>query len=153
MNEITPCILLRGTAEQAAEFYVALFDSSHIARVTRWPDGRFLAADIVIMGRSFVFLNEGLDVAPNAAISLTVYCRTQDEIDRYWDALTAEGGQPLQCGWLTDRFGLTWQVVPEDMPGWMAEGDPERTRRVMNAFMPMTKLDLATLRRAAEGRA
>lgn len=158
MQKIRPCLWFDGQAEAAAEFYVSLLDDSEIlARnrsATDWPGGR--AGDVILVeftlaGQGHLALNGGPYTAFNEAVSLSVSCRDQDEVDRLWSALQADGGEPMQCGWLKDRFGLRWQVVPEEFEAMLRDGDPDRSGRVMAAMMDMVKLDVAALRRAYEG--
>lgn len=139
---------------EAAKFYVSVFKNSAIKEVSRYPEGSPGPAGAVMVvgfeldGREFVALNGGPQFTFTEAISLVVKCETQDEIDYYWEKLSA-GGKEVQCGWLKDKYGLSWQVVPKDMGRLMA--DPEKAKRVMAAVMKMVKLDLKAMERAANG--
>ena len=155
-QKIVPNLWFDTEAEQAAEFYVSLFPNSRIVNVTRYPEGAPGPAGTVMTveweldGQRFVGINGGPHFTFSEAVSFAITCKDQDEVDRYWDALVA-GGEPSQCGWLKDRFGLSWQVVPEGMEEVLADPDPERAQRAMQAMMGMVKLDLAALRAAADG--
>lgn len=158
MDKIRPCLWFDGQAEAAAAFYVSVFPDSRIESIVRfpmdWPGGK--AGEVVLVefsmfGQSYQALNGGPDVAFNEAVSLSVRCSDQYEVDRVWDALIAGGGAPVQCGWLKDRFGLRWQVVPEAMEEMMREADPAQSARLMAAMMQMIKLDLAALQAAYDG--
>jgi predicted 3-demethylubiquinone-9 3-methyltransferase (glyoxalase superfamily) len=141
MPTVTPFLMFEANAEEAVDFYVSIF-----------PDARVLSRSPLIFelqGQRFNAFNGGPHFRFSEAISLSVSCADQAEIDRYWSALTANGGEESQCGWLKDRWGLSWQIVPEAMGRWMS--DPQAAPRVVAAFMPMKKLDIAALERAAAG--
>jgi predicted 3-demethylubiquinone-9 3-methyltransferase (glyoxalase superfamily) len=160
-HKITPCLWFDTQAEDAAKFYVGVFKNSRIVSVSRFPDagkavhgkdaGSAMVVEFEIEGQTFTALNGGPQFTFDEAVSFQVMCESQDEIDYYWSKLTAGGGQESQCGWLKDKFKLSWQIVPSIVPQLMA-GDPARAGRVMNAFMKMKKLDIATLQRAADGK-
>lgn len=143
-------------AEEAAHFYVSLFANSRIAHVTRYgdagpgPKGHAMVVEFELDGRPFCAMNGGPHFQFSEAISLSVDCDTQAEIDRYWKALS-EGGQTSRCGWLKDRFGVSWQVVPARMAQWMGDPDPARAQRVMEAMLKLDKLEIETLERAHRG--
>jgi predicted 3-demethylubiquinone-9 3-methyltransferase (glyoxalase superfamily) len=144
-------------AEEAAEFYVSVFKGdSRIANVTHYTEGSpreagmVMTVDFVLDGQRFTGINGGPEFSFDEAISLLIECEDQDEVDYYWDALT-EGGSESQCGWLKDRYGLSWQVVPQGMDEVFADPDRERAQRAMQAMLGMRKLDIAELRRAADG--
>jgi len=149
MQKITPFLWLDGTAEQAGHFYTSVFKDARITNVTRYPEGAPGAAGTVmtvafeIAGQEFVALNGGPHYQITPGISFVVHCDTQDEIDHFWDKLS-EGGKPNVCGWTTDKFGVTWQVVPSDI------GSIAKSPKAMQALMGMTKLDLAVLRAARD---
>jgi predicted 3-demethylubiquinone-9 3-methyltransferase (glyoxalase superfamily) len=145
---ITPCLWFDGKAEEAAAFYVSVFPDSAVTSVTPGPTGAALVVEFRLAGVRFLALNGGPQFQFNEAISLSVDCRTQTEIDELWEKLSAGG--PGQCGWLKDRYGVSWQVVPSVLPKLLA--DPAKAGRVMQALMGMTKLDTAALRAAADGR-
>lgn len=152
---ISPCLWFDREAEEAARFYVSVFPDSRIDRVSRspadYPGGK--AGDVLVVaftlaGQSYQALNGGPHDLFNDAISLAVSCRDQNEVDHFWAALTAAGGMPVQCGWLKDRYGVSWQIVPEALPQMLADKDALRARRVMEAMLNMVKLDIDTLQRA-----
>lgn len=157
MDRISTCLWFDGKALEAAEFYVGLFTDSRIEAVTRAPadypggkEGEVLEVSFTLAGRSFQALNGGPYFTFSEAISLVVECEDQAEIDRYWKALSADP-QSGQCGWLKDRYGLSWQIVPRILPMLLSGPDRAKAKRVMEALMPMKKLDMAALERAAAG--
>ena len=147
------CLWFDDQAEAAAEFYTTVFPDSSIGTVARYPEGsgeragQVLTVAFELDGVPYVGLNGGPQFTFDEAISITVDCKNQAEIDHYWDALTADGGQEGPCGWLKDRFGLSWQVVPENWDQ-IASGEPERAAKVFDAMMSMKKLDIAVLEAA-----
>jgi predicted 3-demethylubiquinone-9 3-methyltransferase (glyoxalase superfamily) len=161
-QRITPCLWFDRQAEDAATFYTSIFKNSRIGAISRYgeagrehhgmPPGTVLTVSFELDGHSFTALNGGPQFTFNEAISLQVNCDTQQEIDHYWNALSA-GGEPRaqQCGWLKDRFGLSWQVVPTVLPRLMTDPDPKKSERVMTALLKMKKLDIAALERAHAG--
>ena len=156
-QRITPFLWFDDRAEEAAKFYVSIFPRSQIHMTTQYdeataqaasrPVGSVMTVVFELDGQRFVALNGGPHFRFTEAVSFVVNCETQQEIDHYWTALTSGGGQEVQCGWLKDRFGLSWQVVPASLDELFRAG-PDKTRRVMAAVMTMKKLDLATLERA-----
>lgn len=154
--KITPCLWFDTQAGEAAEFYVSLFPSSRIISTTYYgerapmPAGTVLTVTFELEGHQFVGLNGGPVFTFDEAISFQVHCEDQAEVDHYWYALV-EGGQEGQCGWLKDRFGLSWQVVPVRLPELLSDPDPARAQRAMNAMLTMRHLDVAALERAADG--
>ena len=145
-------------ADKAAAFYVSIFPDSRVDRVftlpaetPSGPPGSVTIVDFTVMGQRFQAITAGPHHEFNDAISIVVLCQTQAEIDRYWDALLAGGGKPQACGWLIDRYGLRWQIVPAAMDEMMASGDAAAARRVTEAMLKMVKMDIATLERAARG--
>ena len=152
MQKITPFLWFDNNAEEAMNFYVSVFKNSRISTVTRYgeagpgPKGSVLTATFELEGQKFVALNGGPRFKFTEAISFVINCETQEEIDYFWDKLTSDGGQESMCGWLRDKFGLSWQVVPTEI-GSLLTG--EKANQVMQAIMQMKKLDLSTLRRAA----
>lgn len=156
MPRITPCLWFDDQAEEAARFYTSVFPGSRILQTTRYgenmprPAGSVLTVRFELDGQEFLALNGGPQFRFTEAISLVIPCETQEEIDRYWARLT-DGGAETQCGWLKDRFGLSWQVVPAFLHEMISSEDPEKAQRVLDAIMGMVKLDVAALRRAAEG--
>jgi predicted 3-demethylubiquinone-9 3-methyltransferase (glyoxalase superfamily) len=156
---IIPCLWFDGRALEAAEFYVSIFPASCIDRVLRWMTdtpwakvGDPLLVDFTLSGQKHQALNGGPHDPFNDAISLSVLCKDQAEVDRLWDALTADGGKPVACSWLKDKFGVAWQIVPEALPRLLHDKDPEKAKRVMEAMMQMVKIDVATLEAAYEGK-
>ena len=152
-QKIAPCLWFDGNAEEAVKFYTSVFEDAKILGVSRYGkfdskrEGSVMTIDFQLFGQPFLALNGGPEFKFNEAISLMVRCDTQEQIDRYWQKLLEGGGQEIECGWLKDRFGLAWQVVPAELPE-LLNGDPERTNRVMEAVLQMKKLDIARLRQA-----
>lgn len=158
MSKITPCIWYDGAAEEAANFYVALLPGSRIDRVIKSPvdtpsgaAGQVLVVEFTLADQAFMGLNGGPMFPQTEAVSFIIETEDQAETDRLWDALIADGGTPSQCGWLKDRWGVSWQITPRRLNELMRETDPERARRAMTAMMTMTKIDIAALERAADG--
>jgi predicted 3-demethylubiquinone-9 3-methyltransferase (glyoxalase superfamily) len=151
MSGPTPCLWFERDAEAAVKFYVSVFANSKITSASPGPDGSVLTLEFELDGRPFIALNGGPHQAFNDAVSFSVSCETQAEIDRYWTALTAEGGQTVQCGWLKDRYGVSWQIVPTALPRLLGDPDREKAGRVVAAMMKMVKLDIAALEAAARG--
>ncbi len=158
MDKITPVLWFDGNGEEAANFYVSLLPDSRIDRVTRSPadypsgkEGDVITVDFTLAGRKYSILNGGPGFPFSEAVSFMIHCKDQEEVNRLWDALTADGGQAVQCGWLNDRFGFRWQICPEELLTMLASEDRAAARRAFEAMMGMVKLDLAELRRAFEG--
>jgi predicted 3-demethylubiquinone-9 3-methyltransferase (glyoxalase superfamily) len=158
VDKISPCLWFDGKAEEAARFYTSLFPNSRIDAIHRspgetpsGPKDMVLDVSFTIDGRSFIGLNGGPDFTFNEAISLSIDCDDQAEVDRYWAALTADGGEESVCGWLKDRYGLSWQVTPAGMDELFSDEDPERAQRAMECMLKMKKLDIGELREAADG--
>jgi predicted 3-demethylubiquinone-9 3-methyltransferase (glyoxalase superfamily) len=157
MNPFVTCLWFDDDAEDAARFYVSLFPDSKLGRITPYPAdapggkqaGQTMTVEFEINGHKFMGLNGGTEFKFSEAISIQILCRDQAEIDRYWDALTSNGGEESVCGWCKDRWGLSWQVVPEQMPRLLAPDNPARAKAVMDAFMGMRKFDIATIEAAA----
>lgn len=157
MSKISPCLWFDGEAEAAARCYVSLFPDARIERVMRspaetpaGPAGQVLSVEFSLAGTRFVGLNGGPQFPFTEAVSFQIDCADQAEVDHYWFAL-AEGGSEGQCGWLKDRWGLSWQVVPRRLPELLGDPDPARAARAMRAMLTMTRLDIAALERAADG--
>jgi predicted 3-demethylubiquinone-9 3-methyltransferase (glyoxalase superfamily) len=156
MPRITPNLWFDTEGLEAAEFYCSVFPNSEIKAVSHYTDagprpaGTVLTVDFVLDGQELTAINGGPEFTFDEAISLLINCKDQDEIDYYWTKLT-EGGEESQCGWLKDRYGLSWQVVPEGMEELMLDPDPGRATRAMKAMLGMKKLDVAALRAAADG--
>ena len=158
MAKVTTCLWFADDAERAVRFYVSVVPDSAIDRVQRspsaWPGGA--AGEVIVMGfrlggQSFMALNGGTPADYSASASISVACADQDEVDRLWAALTADGGSEIRCGWLRDRWGIPWQIVPEALPRLLANPDPAVCGRVFKAMQGMVKLDVAALERAAAG--
>jgi predicted 3-demethylubiquinone-9 3-methyltransferase (glyoxalase superfamily) len=160
--KITPCLWFDTEAEAAAKFYTSVFANSRITQVSRFTKagrdvhgkeaGSVMTVAFEIEGQPFTALNGGPQFKFSEAVSFQVMCDTQAEIDHFWSKLTA-GGQEGPCGWLKDKFGLSWQIVPSLLPQMMTDADAAKSERVMNAFLQMKKFDLATLQRAYAGQA
>lgn len=157
MPTITPNLWFDTQGLEAAEFYVSVFPNSRITNISYYgeagpgPAGTVMVVDFELDGQPYTAINGGPLFHFDEAISLLINCKDQAEVDHYWDALT-DGGQESQCGWLKDRFGLSWQVSPDGMAEVMNDPDPERANRAMKAMLGMVKLDLAALKAAADGR-
>jgi predicted 3-demethylubiquinone-9 3-methyltransferase (glyoxalase superfamily) len=158
MQRITPFLWFDGQAEAAAKFYVSVFKNSKVKQITHYtgeelPErkGQVMTVSFELDGQEFTALNGGPQCKFNQAVSFVINCETQEEIDYYWEKLTADGGKEVQCGWLADKYGLSWQVVPgKFFAEWVKH--PAGLERVMHELMRMTKLDLATLKKAFEGK-
>lgn len=157
MQKIVPFLWFDNNAEEAMNFYVSIFKKSKVLKVTRYgdagpgPKGTVMAARFKLEGQEFYVLNGGPHFKINPAISLFVNCKTQKEVDRLWKKLSA-GGQQLQCGWVTDKFGVTWQIIPTILGKLQADKDPEKVKRVMQAMMKMVKMDIKKLKKAYKGK-
>lgn len=162
IERITPCLWFDDQAEEAAKFYTAIFDNARIGTITRYgeagheihgrPAGAVMTVDFELDGHTFTALNGGPVFKFNEAISFQVICETQDEVDYYWEKLSEGGDENAQqCGWLKDKFGVSWQVVPKAVPEMLSDPDSKKTERVTARLLQMKKLDIAELRRAYEG--
>jgi predicted 3-demethylubiquinone-9 3-methyltransferase (glyoxalase superfamily) len=159
-HRITPCLWFDTQAEEAAEFYISIFPNSRITRIMRYgkegyeihgkPAGSVLTVDFELDGQPFIAFNGGPQFPFTEAISLSITCADQREVDHYWERLT-DGGEESACGWLKDRYGVSWQVVPDALNRLLADPDLEKTERVMHALLQMAKLDIAALERAYAG--
>jgi predicted 3-demethylubiquinone-9 3-methyltransferase (glyoxalase superfamily) len=155
-QKIIPNLWFDTRAEEAAEFYISVFKNSRIVNVARYTEagpreaGTVMTVEFELDGQRFVGINGGPQFTFDEAVSFQISCEDQDEVDYYWERLT-EGGEESQCGWLKDRYGLSWQVVPTGMEEVFNDPDPERARRAMEAMLGMSKLDIAALRDAADG--
>jgi predicted 3-demethylubiquinone-9 3-methyltransferase (glyoxalase superfamily) len=154
MSAITTFLWFDGKAEEAANFYVSLFKNSRIGKIYRYgdagpgPKGSVMTVEFELEGRPFVALNGGPVYKFTPAVSFAVNCTTQAEADALWEKLTANGGKEVQCGWLTDKFGVSWQIIPEGTVELLAGGDPKKSTAAMKAMFAMKKLDLAALKKA-----
>ena len=158
MSKVSPCLWYNGEAEEAAKFYVSLLPDSKIETVQRntvdspaGKAGSVLVVEFTLAGQRFVALNGGMRMEYTHAVSFMIDCADQAEVDRLWDALTANGGQADRCGWLRDRYGLSWQIVPTALPKYLGGPDRAGAQRAMQAMLSMGKLDIEGLRRAYEG--
>jgi predicted 3-demethylubiquinone-9 3-methyltransferase (glyoxalase superfamily) len=159
-NKITPCLWFDTEAEEAAKFYCSVFPNAKLGNITRYANegqeihgkeaGTVMVAEFELEDMKFVALNGGPDFKFTEAISFQIHCETQEEIDYFWDRLT-EGGQEIQCGWLKDKYGLSWQVVPFMLPKMLKDPDRAKAERVTAAFMQMKKFDIGALERAYAG--
>jgi predicted 3-demethylubiquinone-9 3-methyltransferase (glyoxalase superfamily) len=154
MQKLTPCLWFDTEGEEAATFYTSAFPNSKIVEVARYgsagprPEGTVMTVTFELDGQEFVALNGGPQFTFNEAVSFQVSCETQDEVDAYWNTLS-EGGEQGPCGWLKDRFGLSWQIVPRVLPELLADPDREKSQRVMQAMLKMKKIEIDALERAA----
>ena len=157
MKKITPFLWFDDKAEEAMNFYVSIFKNSKVGSVTRYgeagpgPKGTVMTATFQLDGQEFIALNGGPHFKFTEAISFSVDCNTQEEVDELWEKLS-EGGQKSRCGWLKDKYGLSWQIVPTVLTEMLGDKDPEKSKRVMGAMLQMNKLDIKTLKQAYEGR-
>jgi predicted 3-demethylubiquinone-9 3-methyltransferase (glyoxalase superfamily) len=159
MPKITPFLWFNDQAEEAVNLYVSIFKNSRITATTRYdegaaaasgrPKGSVMTMAFELDGQKFTALNGGPHFKFTEAVSFVVNCETQEEVDKFWDKLSA-GGQESQCGWLKDKYGLSWQIVPTVLPQMLTDKDPARAKRVMNAMLQMKKIDIPTLQRAYE---
>lgn len=156
-HKVTPFIWYESQAEDAAKLYVSLMPNSRIVDVARWgkgspyPEGAIMSVTFELDGQQFIAFNGGAHFKINEAFSLFVNCEDQAEVDRYWNALIADGGEASQCGWLTDKFGVSWQIIPKALGRLLSDKDAARAGRAMQAMMEMVKIDVAGLERAAAG--
>jgi predicted 3-demethylubiquinone-9 3-methyltransferase (glyoxalase superfamily) len=157
MQKITPFLWFNDNADAAVNFYVSIFKNSKVLDVSRYgeggsmPAGTAMIVNFLLDGREYMALNGGPDIMLNEAFSLFVSVETQEEVDDLWNKFT-DGGEEVQCGWLRDRFGLSWQIVPTALGKLMGDPDPVKSQRVMQAMLQMKKLDIAGLQRAYEGK-
>jgi len=153
MQKIDPFLWFDSNAEEAATYYVSLFDDSEITNIARYPEGTGQAGEVMtvsftLAGQPFVALNGGPELKFSAATSFFIHCKDQEEVDRLWDELT-DGGQTQQCGWVTDRFGVTWQVIPDRLMELIGDSDPGRSSRAMQAMLKMDKIEIKPIEDAA----
>jgi predicted 3-demethylubiquinone-9 3-methyltransferase (glyoxalase superfamily) len=156
-HKIVPNLWFDTEAEDAAEFYCSVFPDSRIISMARYPDsvsdkaGMVMVVEFELNGHRFTGINGGPEFKFDEAVSFQINCKDQDEVDYYWEKLIADGGRESMCGWLADKYGLSWQVIPEGMEELFSDPDPERANRAMQAMFSMRKLDIAALRAAADG--
>jgi predicted 3-demethylubiquinone-9 3-methyltransferase (glyoxalase superfamily) len=161
MQKISPCLWFNDQAEEAAKFYTGIFKNSKIFEISRYteagneihgrPAGSVMAVSFELDGATFAALNGGPQFTFTEAISFQIDCRDQQEVDYYWQKLIEGGGTPVQCGWLKDKYGLSWQVVPTALKDMLLDKDKAKAARVMDAMLKMVKLDIATLEKAYQG--
>jgi predicted 3-demethylubiquinone-9 3-methyltransferase (glyoxalase superfamily) len=161
MQKITPFLWFDHQAEEAAKFYTSVFKNSKLGKILRYDEasakaaggtvGSVLTIEFEIEGQKFTALNGGPQFKFNESVSFVVYCQTQDEVDYFWQKLTADGGQESECGWLRDKFGLSWQVTPSVLIEMLHDKDSKKSERVMNAMMQMQKIDISKLKAAYAG--
>lgn len=157
MQKITPFLWFDQNADEAIQFYLSIFKDSKVIQESRYPEGApglagtLMSATFQLEGQRFMALNGGPTFKFNEAISLFVDCQTQAEVDDLWSKLTADGGEESQCGWLKDKFGVSWQIVPRALGEYLGDPDPTRASRAMQAMLQMKKIDIAALERAANG--
>lgn len=157
MQKITPFLWFDTQAEEAATFYVSVFRNSRLGKVTRYgeagpgPKGSAMTVQFTLEGQDFIALNGGPHFKFTEAISFSVDCKTQEEVDAFWSKLIEGGGKESRCGWLKDKYGLSWQIVPTVLGQMMGDPDPEQAKRVMKAMLQMRKIDIAALERAYKG--
>ena len=155
MQKLTPCLWFDTEGEEAANFYTSVFPNSKIVHVSRYgeagprPEGTAMVVSFELDGQKFTALNGGPDFTFNEAISFQVSCETQEEVDAFWNKLS-EGGEEGPCGWLKDKFGVSWQIIPTALPRLLGDPDREKSQRVMQAMLQMKKIEIAELERAAE---
>jgi predicted 3-demethylubiquinone-9 3-methyltransferase (glyoxalase superfamily) len=157
MRKIHPMLWFEGQAEEAANLYVSIFKNSKITGISHYPEGgptpkgRVMTVSFELEGQPFTALNAGPYFKFNEAVSFVVDCKSQEEVDYYWTRLTEGGGQPSHCGWLKDKFGLSWQITPTALIELVTDSDPAKAGRAMAAMMQMTKIDIAKIQEAAKG--
>ena len=151
MKKITPFLWFDNQAEDAMNFYVSIFKNSKVLGVTPGPNGIAQSVNFELEGQEFIGLNAGPQFKFNEAISFLVNCETQAEVDELWDKLTADGGEESMCGWLKDKYGLSWQIIPTRLGQLLNDPDPEKAGRVMQAMLKMNKIDIQALQRAYDG--
>ncbi len=155
-QKITPCLWFDGQAEEAATFYTSIFPNARILDIARYgaagpgPEGSVMTVNFELNGQEFTGLNGGPEFTFNEAVSFQIYCADQAEVDRYWDALT-DGGEEGPCGWLKDRYGLSWQIVPTRLLELINDPDPGRSQRAMQCMLGQKKIDIAAVEQAADG--
>jgi predicted 3-demethylubiquinone-9 3-methyltransferase (glyoxalase superfamily) len=151
MKKITPFLWFDNQAEQAMNFYTSIFKNSKVLGVSRGPDGKAQSVNFEIEGQELIGFNAGPEFKFNEAISLFVDCRDQAEVDELWNQLTSDGGEESQCGWLKDKYGLSWQIIPSALGQYLGDPDPVKAQRAMQAMLKMQKIDIAGLKKAYEG--
>ena len=151
MKKITPFLWFDTQAEEAMNFYCSIFKNSKVLGVTPGPNGIAQSVTFELEGQEFMALNAGPQFQFNEAISFFVSCKTQEEVDELWETLTADGGEESRCGWLKDKYGLSWQIIPTALGELLGDPNPEKAGRVLQAMLQMNKIDVQELRRAYDG--
>jgi len=149
-QKINACLWFNNQAEEAANFYASVFPNSRVLDAMRGPDGNAITVEFEVQGQRFVGLNGGPEFTFSEAISFMVHCDTQDEVDQYWEKLTSDGGEESMCGWLKDKFGVSWQIIPRELTNYLGDPNPERAQRAMQAMLQMRKIDINEIKRAAD---
>jgi predicted 3-demethylubiquinone-9 3-methyltransferase (glyoxalase superfamily) len=153
MNKITPFLWFDNQAEEAMNFYMSVFKNSRVHSVTPGPNGIAQSVTFELEGQQVMALNAGPQFKFNEAISFFVDCKTQEEVDELWAKLTADGGEESRCGWLKDKYGLSWQIIPSALGGMLSDPDPAKSQRALQAMLQMQKIDIEGIRKAYEGEA
>ena len=151
MQKITPFLWFDTEAEEAMNLYVSIFKNSKVLGVTPGPNGRAMSVNFELEGQEFIGLNAGPQFKFNEAISFLVSCHSQAEVDELWEKLTADGGEEGNCGWLKDKYGLSWQIIPTALNEMLSDPDPEKAGRAMQAMLKMNKIDIQGLKQAYDG--
>jgi predicted 3-demethylubiquinone-9 3-methyltransferase (glyoxalase superfamily) len=151
MKKITPFLWFDTQAEEAMNFYVSIFKNSKVVSVTPGPNDRATSVNFELEGQEFIGLNAGPEFKFNEAVSFLVSCKTQEEVDELWNKLTADGGEEGRCGWLKDKYGLSWQIIPTALNEMLSDPNPEKAGRAMQAMLQMNKIDIRGLRQAFDG--
>ena len=151
MQKITPFLWFDTQAEEAMNFYTSIFKNSKVLGVTPGPNGKAMSVNFELEGQEFIGLNAGPQFKFNESISFLVDCKTQAEVDELWEKLTADGGEEGRCGWLKDKYGLSWQIIPTALNEMLSDPDPKKAGRAMQAMLQMNKIDMEGLQRAYNG--
>jgi predicted 3-demethylubiquinone-9 3-methyltransferase (glyoxalase superfamily) len=151
MNKITPFLWFDTEAEEAMNLYVSIFKNSKVLGVTPGPNGRAMSVNFELEGQEFIGLNAGPEFKFNESISFLVNCNSQEEVDELWEKLTADGGEESRCGWLKDKYGLSWQIIPTALGEMLGDPNPEKAGRAMQAMLQMNKIDIQALQQAYDG--
>ncbi len=151
MKSITPSLWFNGDLEEAAAYYTAIFPEGKVGPILRQPDGTAISGEFSLLGQTFNAINGGPEFPFTEAVSFVAECDSQEEVDRYWSLLTADGGQESQCGWLKDKYGLSWQIVPTEFLEMITDPDGAKVQRVIDVMLTQRKLELAPMRAAFRG--
>jgi predicted 3-demethylubiquinone-9 3-methyltransferase (glyoxalase superfamily) len=151
MKKITPFLWFDTEAEEAMNLYVSIFKNSKVLGVTPGPNGRAMSVNFELEGQEFIGLNAGPEFKFNESISFLVNCNSQEEVDELWEKLTADGGEESRCGWLKDKYGLSWQIIPTALGEMLGDPNPEKAGRAMQAMLQMNKIDIQAMKQAYDG--